>query len=271
MLGEQGMEQLYKSFEDLLQSHVALFKPYQGTSAINVFRGVWEARQPDVDHLTKKIQAQEVKLADQHIELEKLVQTKSVLDEQLKKTQKKLNKTQRDLEAEKQNATELTVKLQKNQRQFENQQSNLSSEISELKEKLQVAQDTIEQLTNKQKEINDKNEWMNRELKRLQQYETTLDSVQKSQFVAIESLTKRLENENSLRTLAEQALRDLQTQNEKTQLEIITKDDLIARQQARIEDLESRAKQQQRLNARMGHELDKFARENEQLSRALNQ
>ncbi|PIP89940.1 MAG: hypothetical protein COW79_10045 [Bdellovibrionales bacterium CG22_combo_CG10-13_8_21_14_all_38_13] len=105
----------------------------------------------------------------------------------------------------------------------------------------------------------------------MQKYESSLDAVQRSQYSEIETYKKRFSAESKLRSEMEVALGQQQKSNEMLQLEVISKDDLITRLQARIDDLESRSKQQQRLNARMGVELDRFARENDQLTRAINQ
>lgn len=49
------MAKLYASFEDLVQSHDALFRPHKNTGALNVCKGVWEAREPEVQSLKDQL------------------------------------------------------------------------------------------------------------------------------------------------------------------------------------------------------------------------
>ena len=223
------MPKLYASFEDLVQSHDALFKPHRQTGALNVCRGVWDAREPEVQSLKEQLSALKS-------EFDRLSQAKEQLndslnakitsrEQELSKTMASLNSTRRELDATRAKLNEVEVAL----------------------------------------------ESTSRDLTRLQKYEDSLDAVQRSQFREIEAQKKRYQAESTLRAELEVALSEQTKANELHQLEIMSKDDLITRLQARIEDLESRGKQQQRLNARMGVELDRFARENDQLSRAINQ
>lgn len=223
------MPKLYASFEELVKSHDALFRPHRQTGALNVCRGVWEAREPEVQSLKEQLialKAEYDRLSFLHSEV-------------------KTNLTE--------NATVYSRHIQ----EIENQNINLKKDLDTTKSSLN--------------EFQTKAENSQRNLIRLQKYEDSLDAVQRSQYSEIETQKKRFSAESGLRAELELALAQMNKASELNQLEIISKDDLIARLQARIEDLESRGKQQQRLNARMGLELDRFARENDQLARAINQ
>tara|TARA_R110000868_G_scaffold132380_2_gene343078 strand:+ start:5676 stop:6347 length:672 start_codon:yes stop_codon:yes gene_type:complete len=223
------MPKLYASFEDLVQSHDALFKPHRQTGALNVCRGVWDAREPELQSLKEQ-------LSSLKSEFDRLSRAKDQLSESL------------------------NAKI-----------SSLEQELGTTKGALASTKRERDATRAKLNETEVALEATTRDLARLQKYEDSLDMVQRSQFREIEAQKKRYQAESTLRAELEVALNQQTKTNELHQLEIMSKDDLITRLQARIEDLESRGKQQQRLNARMGVELDRFARENDQLSRAINQ
>lgn len=222
------MSKLYANFEDLVQSHDALFKPHRTSGALNVCRGVWEAREPEVESLRNQL----IALKEEYDQLAK--------NQEL--TTRELNQLRQSKEQEAA-AQKLVIRQQ---------QKELDAKTSTLNE-VQIRADQLA-----------------RDLERLQKYEDSLDAVQRSQYSEIESLKRRLAAQSTLRNELEMALTQMRQICEREQLEIMSKDDLIGRLQARIEDLEGRMKQQQRLNARMGVELDRFARENDQLARAIN-
>lgn len=211
------MSKLYASFEDLVSSHDALFRPHRNSGALNVCKGVWEAREPEVQSLKDQLSAIKISY---------------------------------DL-------------AQKKNEQLESEASNNRKQISNLNQKLDA---TMAELNT----VQTKATTLERDLTRLQKYEDSLDAVQRSQYSEIETQKKRFMAESQLRHELEGAISELTKAGERDKLEIMAKDDLITRLQARIDDLESRIKQQQRLNARMGVELDRFARENDQLTRAIN-
>ncbi|PIQ57449.1 MAG: hypothetical protein COW01_00515 [Bdellovibrionales bacterium CG12_big_fil_rev_8_21_14_0_65_38_15] len=234
------MNKLYESFEDLVHSHEALFKPHRKTSAFNVCQGVWEAREPEIQSLK--------------LQLTSLKASYDSLDEQKQKQQE-----------------ELDLEIQKLQRKIEAQTIQHQSLIDSSKKQIAILRSEIDAKTSTLNEVSTLLETTQNNLDRLQKYESSLDAVQRSQYSEIETYKKRFSAESKLRSEMEVALGQQQKSNEMLQLEVISKDDLITRLQARIDDLESRSKQQQRLNARMGVELDRFARENDQLTRAINQ
>jgi len=235
-----SMNKLYESFEDLVHSHEALFKPHRKTSAFNVCQGVWEAREPEIQSLK--------------LQLTSLKASYDSLDEQKQKQQE-----------------ELDLEIQKLQRKIEAQTIQHQSLIDSSKKQIAILRSEIDAKTSTLNEVSTLLETTQNNLDRLQKYESSLDAVQRSQYSEIETYKKRFSAESKLRSEMEVALGQQQKSNEMLQLEVISKDDLITRLQARIDDLESRSKQQQRLNARMGVELDRFARENDQLTRAINQ
>lgn len=234
------MNKLYESFEDLVHSHEALFKPHRRTSAFNVCQGVWEAREPEIQSLK--------------LQLTSLKASYDSLDEQKQKQQE-----------------ELDLEIQKLQKKIEAQTIQHQSLIDSSKKQIAILRSEIDAKTSTLNEVSTLLETTQNNLDRLQKYESSLDAVQRSQYSEIETYKKRFSAESKLRSELEVALGQQQKSNEMLQLEVISKDDLITRLQARIDDLDSRSKQQQRLNARMGVELDRFARENDQLTRAINQ
>lgn len=235
-----SMNKLYESFEDLVHSHEALFKPHRRTSAFNVCQGVWEAREPEIQSLK--------------LQLTSLKASYDSLDEQKQKQQE-----------------ELDLEIQKLQKKIEAQTIQHQSLIDSSKKQIAILRSEIDAKTSTLNEVSTLLETTQNNLDRLQKYESSLDAVQRSQYSEIETYKKRFSAESKLRSELEVALGQQQKSNEMLQLEVISKDDLITRLQARIDDLDSRSKQQQRLNARMGVELDRFARENDQLTRAINQ
>ncbi len=224
-----SMNKLYESFEDLVQSHEALFKPHRKTSAFNVCQGVWQAREPEIQSLKLQLTSLKTRYDSLDAENEKL----------------------------------------KNKIAAQNIQHQ--SLIDSSKNQIKILRSEIDDKTSQLNDVSSLLETTQNNLDRLQKYESSLDAVQRSQYLEIETFKKRFSAESKLRSEIEIAFNQQQKSNEMLQLEVLSKDDLITRLQARIEDLESRSKQQQRLNARMGVELDRFSRENDQLSRAINQ
>lgn len=93
------MAQLYASFEDLVQSHDALFRPHRNSGALNVCKGVWEAREPEVQSLKEQLRGIKTEYdrlsnlkTDLEIKLDKAIEARSRDSIQNEKEQLELQK-----------------------------------------------------------------------------------------------------------------------------------------------------------------------------------